>query len=139
MTTGIYLGGYPSDRFVVYRSYYYQLEIVGDSNDVDVVGDTITMWISRPLNYGITYVLNDYVIPWSSNRYTLDFIVYDCWWFFGGSGVHNAQAYTVNFWPRTADLIPTLSIIQPLGGIASFITPLPYQPSTWWTPLPYGI
>jgi len=136
MTTGTYLGGYPSDKFAFPRSYAYLLTTVGDSNDVEVDGDTITMFISRPLNYGIVYVLNDFIWPWSSNRYTLDFVVYDCWWFFGTDGVHHPQAFTVNYWQRAPLGINSISIIQPLAGTFEALIPLPHQPPGYWTPAP---
>lgn len=136
MTTGIYLGGSPSNKFAFYRSYAYVLTTLGDSNDIEVDGNTITMFIDRPTNYGVVYVLNDFIIPWSSNRYTLDYVVYDCWWFSGFDGIHHPQAFTVNFWPRTTLGISGLTIVQPLAGTFEAIIPLPSQPAGYWTPSP---
>jgi len=108
------------------------LEILGDTNDVDVSGDTYTMWIDRPTGYGITYVLNDYIKPWSSNGYTLDHIVYDCWWHQFFTGIHNPQVFTTNFWARGADNVWTITIVQPGGGTQSYIEQLPPAPSGYW-------
>ena len=110
MTTGVYLGGSPSDRFSFTRSYAYQLSIIGDTNDIDQAGDTFTMWIDRGIGYGITYVLQPYILPWSSNHYTLDFVVYDCWWHAFFDGIHHPQAFTVNYWWRSTPIKPTLSL-----------------------------
>lgn len=136
MTTGVYLGGFPSSHFALPRSYYFQLSLLGDSGDVDQAGDTLTMYISRPLNYGIVYVLNPFVIPWSSNRYTLDYIVYDCWWFFGFDGVHHPQAYTVNYWQRGSPARDTLTIVQPLAGTIETFIPIDPPPPSYWLPPP---
>lgn len=137
MTTGIYLGGYPSNKFSFTRSYAIQLEILGDSNDVDVSGDTYTMWIDRPTGYGVTYVLNDFIKPWSSNGYTLDYVVYDCWWHQFFDGIHHPQAFTVNFWWRGTPTIATLTLVQPLAGTASYRELLPPAPPGYWLAPPF--
>ena len=136
MTTGVFLGAYPSPQFAFPRSYAYQLSFIGDTTDYDQAGDQFTMWIDRLIGYGITYVLNSYVQPWSSNRYTLDHVVYDCWWHAFFDGVHHPQAYTVNFWTRGSPLRNTVSIIQPLGGTLEKFVHLDQAPMNYWTPTP---
>lgn len=137
MTTGVYLGGFPSNKFAFPRSYAYQLSFLGDTVDYDQSGDTFTMWIDRGIGYGITYVLHPYILPWSSNRYTLDYVVYDCWWHAFGDGIHHPQGFTVNFWWRTTPEKPTLSIIQPLGGTLEKVVHLDGQPPGYWLPPTY--
>lgn len=134
MTTGVYLGGYPSDKFSFTRSYASVLSFIGDSADFDVSGDTFTMWIDRSIGYGITYILNDFIQPWSSNGYTLDYVVYDCWWHAYFDGVHHPQSFTVNYWWRGDPLQPNLSIIQPVGGVLVKEYTLPPAPPTYWLP-----
>lgn len=136
MTTGVYLGSYPAPQFAFPRSYAIALTTLGDSNDIEISDDTITMYIDRTLNYGVVYVLFPYVIPWSSNRYTLDHIVYDCWWFYGFDGVHHPQAFTTNYWIRTAANVPCVTVVQPLAGTFEAIIPLPSQPPGYWLPSP---
>jgi hypothetical protein len=132
MTTGIYLGSYPDPRFCFTRSYAEFIEVIGDTNDVDVSDNTYIMWIDRSIGYGITYVLNDYIKPWSSNGYTLDHVVYDCWWHAFFDSVHHPQPYTVNFWGRGSNNASTISIIQPAAGTASFVETLPPAPPGYW-------
>jgi len=132
MPTGVFLGAYPSPRFAFTRSYVEKLEILGDSNDVDVSGDQYTMWIDRPTGYGVTYILNSYIKPWSSNGYTLDHVVYDCWWHYGFDGIHHPQAFTVNCWPRGSFSLTTLTLVQPLAGTASYSEYLPSSPANYW-------
>lgn len=134
MPTGIYLGGYPSDKFSFTRSYVAQLVIQGDTGDIDQAGDTFTMWIDRSIGYGITYILNDFIQPWSSNGYTLDFVVYDCWWHAFFDGVHHPQAFTVNYWWRGTPIRPVLSIIQPAGGVVETFIDIPGAPPDYWLP-----
>ena len=135
MTTGVYLGSYPDARFVYTRSYAAILQIVGDTNDVDVSGDFLTMWIDRSIGYGITYELYPFVKPWSSNHYTLDHVVFDCYWHAFFDSVHHPQAYTTNFWWVGAPVRPTISIIQPAAGISTFDIVLPPPPPGYWSPL----
>lgn len=134
MTTGVYLGGYPSDKFSFTRSYACQISIIGDTGDIDQSGDIFTMWIDRSIGYGITYVLNPFILPWSSNGYTLDYVVYDCWWHAFFDGVHHPQAYTVNFWFRDDPVRATISIVQPLGGVVETFIHLDGAPDDYWLP-----
>lgn len=134
MTTGNYLGGYPGNTFAFPRSYVTQLSVLGDSADVEFSGDLVTMFISRPLNYGVAYILQPYIQPWSSNRYTLDFVVQDCWWFFGLDGVHHVQDFTVNVWWRGTPARPTLTLVQPLAGTQEAFLDLPPAPPDYWLP-----
>jgi hypothetical protein len=134
MTTGIYLGGYPSDKFSFTRSYACCLSFLGDSADVEQSGDTFTMWIDRPTGYGITYILRPYILPWSSNGYTLDYVVHDCWWHQHFNGIRHPQVFTVNFWFRGSPVRPTLTIVQPAAGVQEKFFPLPGAPSAYWLP-----
>lgn len=134
MTTGIYLGGYPSDRFSFTRSYAAQLSIIGDTGDIDQFGDTLIMWIDRSIGYGITYVLKPWIIPWSSNGYTLDFVVHDCWWHAFFDGIHHAQVFTVNYWWRGDPQRPVISIIQPGGGVVETFIHIDGPPPNYWLP-----
>ena len=137
VTTGVYLGGYPSAQFALNRAYAYQLSFLGATNDLDVSGDTYTLWYDRSIGYGITYVLFPYFKPWSSNRYTLDFIVYDCWWHAFFDGIHHPQGFTVNYWWRDTPKLPTLTIVDPGSSAAEAFSPLPSQPPTYWFPPVY--
>lgn len=134
MPTGVYLGGFPSPEFAFTRSYAAQLGFYGDSTDIDQSGDTFTVWLDRPTGYGIVYVLNDFIQPWSSNRYTLDFVVADCWWIYNFDGFHHPQAFTVNYWWRGFPLRPTISLIQPSAGSLETFIPLPHSPVDYWLP-----
>jgi len=134
VTTGVYLGSYPAPQFAFPRSYAAQLSFMGDSLDYDQAGDTFTMWIDRPTGYGVTYVLFPFVQPWSSNRYTLDHIVYDCWWHQFFDGVHHPQAFTTNFWWRGTPSRPTITIVQPLAGTLEKFVHLDSAPPGYWLP-----
>ena len=137
MTTGVYAGGYPSNHFAFTRSYITELSIMGDTNDVDRVGDTFTMWIDRSIGYGVTYVLQPYILPWSSNHYTVDYVVYDCWWHAFFDGVHHPQIYAVNVWWRNTPIRQTLSIVQPAAGTMEKHFAIPAAPPTYWLPPPF--
>ena len=132
MTTGVYLGSSPDARFTFNRAYMYQLSFIGDTNDIDQFGDTFTMWIDRSIGYGITYVLNSYIQPWTSNSYTLDHVVYDCWWHAFFDSVHHPQAFTTNWWWRGTPGKPTVSIIQPTAGTIETFHPVDQAPPTYW-------
>ena len=134
MPTGVFLGAFPDARFVFTRSYVHTLSFLGDSVDYDNAGDTFTMWIDRPTGYGVTYVLKPFIQPWSSNHYTLDHVVDDCWWHYGFDGIHHNQAYTVNYWWVGSPSRPHLTIVQPLAGTMRKDYVLPPAPPTYWLP-----
>lgn len=134
MTTGVYLGGYPGNTFAFPRSYMHQLSLLGDSSDTEQSGDVFTMWINRAIGYGVTYVLQPYILPWSSNRYTLDFVVYDCWWFANFDGIHHPQGFTVNYWWRGSPARPTITLVQPLAGTQESFFEIPPPPPDYWLP-----
>ena len=134
MTTGEYIGGYPSNKFTITRSYAYQLSFLSETADVERSGNTFTVFINRATNFGVVYVIQDWVIPWSSNRLSLDFVVYDCWWFLGGDGVHHPQIFTVNYWWRGSPIKPTLTIVQPGSAGHEKFFALPGAPADYWLP-----
>jgi hypothetical protein len=136
MPVGVFLGAYPSAQFAFPRSYAYQLSLLGQSNDVEQFGDKFIQWIDRSIGYGVTYVLNDFILPWSSNRYTLDHVVYDCWWHAFFDGVHHPQAYTVNFWVRGSPLLNTITLVDPALQTHEAFIALSPSPTGYWTPSP---
>jgi len=131
-----YFGGYPGDTFAFPRSYAWQLSIIGDIDSIAVDGNEITLWINPAIGYYILYTLDPRFWNWSSNRWTLDYIVTDCRWFAFFDGVPHLQFFTVNFWYRGLTLIPTVSLIQPFAATLEEFIPLPQSPPDYWKPPP---
>lgn len=136
MTTGILIGAVPSPRFAFTRSYISQLGFYGSSNDIDQSGDQFTVWLNRTIGYGIVYVLYPNILPWNSNHYTLDHVVYDCWWIYNFDGVHHPQFYSINWWWRGTPELQTISIVEYAGGAMEKFYTLGNPPSTYWLPEP---
>lgn len=134
MTTGIYVGGFPSAKFGFPRSYAAQFNIYATTTDIDQFGDTFTVWINRTIGYGITFILQPYVLPWSSNYYTLDFLVYDLWWHAFFDGVHHPDTYSMAFTWLGSPARPTITIALSIGGSIENISQLPPAPPTYWYP-----
>lgn len=136
MTTGIPVTLAPSAQFAFPRSYVAQLMVLDNVSDVERSGDTITVHLDRSIGYGIVYVLNSYIIPWSSNRYTIDHVIYDCWWFAFFDGVHHPQGYSVYYECRGSPPLPSILIANPAGWTIDNILPIPSAPAGYWLP-PY--
>lgn len=131
-----FLGGYPGDTFAFPRSYAWQLSFIGDIDSLTIVDNEVILMINPAIGYYIRYLLDERFLPWSSNRWTLDYIVTSCHWFAFFDGVPHMQLFTVNFWNRGATLIPTVSIIQPFAATIEEFIPLPQSPPTYWKPPP---
>lgn len=134
MPTGIYLGGYPSNKFAFPRSYLKQFCIIATSGDVEQSDDQFTVWFDRLIGYGVTFILQPNILPWNSNRYTLDYFVYDLWWHAFFDGVHHPDSYTAAMTWRGTPKRPTLSITLSSGGTVETFFPLLPAPSDYWLP-----
>jgi hypothetical protein len=101
-----------------------------------MVDNVITVMYDPLIGYFTTYVIDERFLPWSSNRWTLDFIVVDCWWQAFFDGIHHVQSFTTNHWYRSDPPLATISLINPFASAAEYFIPLPSQPSDYWLPLP---
>ena len=132
-----FLGAYPQPRFALPRSYAYQLSILDGAAAVTMVDNVITVMFNPLIGYYTTYVLDERFLPWSSNRWTLDFIVAACTWQAYFDGVHHLQAFTVNHWFRGVPAVPTITLVNPYSSPNEYFLPLPHQPADYWSPPPF--
>lgn len=128
----------PTQKFAFKRSYAAQIVVSGQSNDVEFVGGTITQWIDRSIGYGIVYKILPAFVAWSSNRYTLDYIVDDVWWFAFFDGIHHPQDYRIAFATMGMPYRPSVWIVDPASTAFSVTLPLSPAPPSYWVP-PYPV
>lgn len=133
MTTGILVGASPSPQFRFPRSYLKQLAIVGATNDVEQFGNEFVLWLDRSISYGVRIVFADFILPWSSNVYSLDHAVYDLWWFAFGDGVHHPDTFSVLWSHRGTPPIPTLSVVTSSASLHENFVHLDVSPPDWWS------
>lgn len=126
----------PSAKFAFPRSYAYQIYVEDQAPTITRVGDYIHTDISSVIGYGIWYKIRPQMWNWSSNRYTLDFVVETCWWEAFFDGIHHDQDYVVALAPRGTS--PLMSIVISNPYIQTDFVPfaIAQAPSTYWTPTP---
>lgn len=136
MPTGVPYGYFPSAKFAFPRSYFAQILVSDQAADITRVGNSIHTSIDPLIGYGIWYQIHPNIWPWSSNRYTLDFVVVDCWWEAFFDGVHHPQGYTTNFLYYGTPPLPTLQIANPFISTFNEVIHVTQAPSYYWLP-PY--
>lgn len=129
-------GYYPGAKFAFPRSYYYQIYVEDQSPNISRVGNFIHVDIDTSIGYGIWYKLRPQFWNWSSNRYTLDFVIEDVWWEAFFDGVHHPQNVIVQYGSRGTPPIDSLIISNPAIQTDFVALPVQQAPGTYWTPTP---
>jgi len=124
----------PQAKFAFPRSYIRGIGI-------QIVSGTITPitngWVlQNPPSPALYYVvLEDRFWDWSSNAYTLDFVVKESYWTPDGSPSYVPMPFLVTYYTDTPNKSPYL-IYSPFsspGGVTYF--ELPSAPPGYWLPL----
>lgn len=132
-----YLGGYPSAKFAFPRSYFYQIVSSDQPNDyATLVGSTLTVVYNSVSGYRAVYDLLPEIIPWNSNRYTLDYAVQSAHWFGTWADAPHEHDWTCNF--QVDDVTGIMSLVVANAYVYGFRRwfPVEQQPSNYWTPPP---
>jgi len=124
----------PSAKFAFPRSY---VEMVGLR-----AGYATAIWSGRsvdliePISGAIYWrtVFNERFWDWSSNRYTLDFAVEECYYFEAGTGNHIPLNIFV-WWSQHPVTLATMIETSPFTGQPySYPQSLPSSPGGYWFP-----
>lgn len=126
----------PGAKFAFPRSYYYQIYCEDQSPNISRFLDYIHVDIDPTIGYGIWYKIRPQFWNWSSNRYTLDFVLEDVWWEANFDGVHHPQAAVVQFGSRGNPPIASLIISNPFIQTDFVALDVQQAPPTYWTPTP---
>lgn len=126
----------PQAKFAFPRSYAYQIYVEDQSPNITRVGDYIHTDIDASIGYGIWYKVRPQIWEWSSNRYTLDFVVEDCWWEAFFDGIHHPQDFVVAFASRSTPQIPSIVISNPFIQTDFVVIPISQAATNYWTPTP---
>jgi len=124
----------PQAKFAFPRSYFYEIVVEDQAPTILRVGNNIHTIIDASVGYGIWYIINPKMWAWSSNRYTLDHVVLDCWWEYGFDGVHHPQDYGVAWNGEPLRLKTHILINNPFLTTNFARFPVDPQPSNYWTP-----
>jgi len=124
---------YPSPKFAFPRSYVPGFFVRHDFGVPVLTDNILTFTIDGPIPAPHRFTLYPNFVPWSSNKYTLDFTFTDGEYFYVPSGTWLPVAYIVgwDFLPGFVRSRITLNAFY--GGTWSFVD-LPSAPPDYWLP-----
>lgn len=126
----------PQARFEFNRAYVPHFVVTTGGWPYSFTGFTFRLDVGSPLIFSDFIVFNPKFVVWSSNSYTLDYIVDEVYYTVPGNPTHN-PATDVLAWayhpPGTVTTLffDLLAVGAPFRKIA-----LPPQPLNWWLPKP---
>jgi len=104
-----------------------------DANDVARAGSFITF--SDPFNPAVTFTIKyaDNFLPWSSNRWTLDFIIEQSYYKVAPSPTENPMDFTLRYYWSQLALAPAIQFIPfSLGFTQHHFFPLVQASVPYW-------
>jgi len=122
----------PQGRFVFNRSYVTQITVTDQSPNITMVDNVITTLIDPFTGYRIEYTLREEWLPWSSNRYTLDFCVYSCYWFGSYIDIAHVQDYGVAWLTHPTTFKSSIQIYNPFIRTDEVDFPLQVASVPYW-------
>jgi len=135
---GVYVSSSPSKPFAFPRSYVKGFQIHDEGTSLTISGSEIWSNIPGIPGYRNVYEIRPVVLPWSSNRYTLNYVVLNCWWRTNASPSQHPQAYAVDYIYDPIDKAFWIRIRNPaVVGIRKILTAPPPAPGYWlpsWFP-----
>jgi hypothetical protein len=125
----------PSGQFNFPRSYVRGIGIQIVSGTIAQTDNTFVL-VNPPDPTFYTLVFSDRFWNWSSNRYTLDWIIEESYYNPGGLGTQVPMPYLLTFYTDTTTPNPYI-IFSPFsspGGVTYYELPPP--PPGYWLPFP---
>jgi len=122
----------PACSFAFTRAYVRQLVFTTGGWPYTWDGQLFRVFVGDPLIYINNTLFRPEFIEWSSNCYTLDFIVQECYYQVPPGFAHNPAGNGVNWYPNSPTNIPSIQIdFVATGAPFSFIE-LPPAPPDYW-------
>jgi hypothetical protein len=136
MTLGV--GSYsPSPRFAFPRSYIRGIAVNVTANDVALTDNIVTF--SDPSNPNVTFQFRiwSHVYAWTTNRYTLDFVIDESFYKVAPSPTENPMPFSLTYYQPEPGM--TYLAFQPFGIIFpdTHFFDLPTNITNYWLPLPW--
>lgn len=122
---------YPSGDWNFIRSYITRLLITDDPGTISIDDNTITLTIPGYPHYIHVFVINPAIWVWSSNCYTLTFLMVDGWYEFGDTTHHDFGA-TLTLLPNPETGFFFLKLDVPGSAEVEHEIPLTGGPGGYW-------
>jgi hypothetical protein len=123
----------PSAKFAVTRSYVKKIAFTTGGWPTEWDGTLFRVYVGSPLVYINNVLFNPKFIAWSSNVYSLDYIVEQCYYQVPPLFAHNPSTIGVNWFPNDDPPTPSLQIDFIATGYPLSRVTLPPAPGGWWS------
>lgn len=126
----------PSGKFWLPRSYAIKLQVHTNHVNVPSYSDGLITWVHSPLDAVTGYTkIKDVFIPWSSNTYSLDFLVE--WWYYtiSPSPIEYEWGGELSFAWNPGEECNCL-IVATESADTDYFFDLPPSPTDYWPNLP---
>lgn len=123
----------PGAKFAFPRSYIRSIAVVDRSTDVDFVDNEIIVHSTDLPDLSLHYVLEPRFLPFSSNAYTLDFVVCDAFYTFAPTYTPNNWAFNTTYEINPNDLKPMIVISAAFSALYRTYLSIPQPPDDWWS------
>lgn len=127
----------PSGRFNFPRSYIYDIRVYVQHtvSHAYFADNIITVDYTPVPAFLATIKLRRNVYDWSSNCYTLDYLIEENWYVISAGGTEFVLPLQVGYASAVQSIRPAVNIVLDLG-VDIYTQTLPSQPSSYWLPPP---
>lgn len=127
----------PSDKSNFPRSYITKLVLSDEPGPLSLVDNILTLTILVPFTYYHVFELLPEFIPWSSNVYSLSFLIQDYYYIVPPSPTHNPFGATVTFLADKDEGFFKIKIEVPGSSLVHQDVALAGAPGGYWLgPIP---
>lgn len=121
-----------SPKFAIPRQYLGGVEIGNEWAGISMTGNVITLFGTVPFLYYNIFVIRQNVLDWSSNSYTLDYVLEDHWSNVPPSTSHDPFMVRTEYLGQSATL-PGRVLIRLMGyDHQRAFFPFPPSPTDYW-------
>lgn len=131
---GINFGYAPQAKFAFPRSYVLDILVSDWTGTYTMVDNVITVDFPDHIGHKNVYVVNPKFLAWSSNRYTLDFVVCDAWNQENPDDTPNPSGYQTRYGVDVLTGRPYVEIRNPFIVTQHATFALPQAPGGYWYP-----
>lgn len=121
-----------SPKFAIPRQYLGGIEVGNTWDGISMTDNVITLFGLSPFLYYNIFVIRPNVVDWSSNTYTLDYVLEDHYSVVPPSTHHDPFYITTEYLGAGAGRPGRLLLRLPGYDVQRAFFPLPPSPTTYW-------
>jgi hypothetical protein len=124
----------PKGQFYFPRSYVRQLRFTAGGWPATWADNVFTLFVGSPLVYTEVVIFRTNFVTWSSNCYSLDYIVEQIYYFVPGQWPPSPAGAGVNWFPTSDTGLIAIQIDLVATSLPYFTVELPPAPDDYWIP-----